>query len=66
MKSIVIGNAKQEENLRKRQLQIGMTKDLMNEGLSTTEIAVKLGISESTVRSYKNVIEQARTNGYNK
>ena len=66
MKSIVIGNAKQEENLRKRQWQIGMTKDLMNEGLSTTEIAVKLGISESTVREYKNVIEQAKTNGYNK
>lgn len=66
MKNDVIGNAKQEDNLRKRQLQIGMTKDLMDKGLSTTEIATKLGISESTVRSHKNVIEQARANGYNK
>lgn len=65
MANRVIGKVDQE-NLRKRQMQIGQTKRLMEEGFNTVEIAAKLGISESTVRSHMNVIEQARANGYNK
>lgn len=52
----------QQKAYNKRCLQIGMTKDLMNKGLSTTEIAAKLNISESAVRSCQDVIKQADAN----
>jgi DNA-binding CsgD family transcriptional regulator len=42
---------------------VGMAKQLYDEGLTTKEVAAKMGISESTVRSLKNTIDQARANG---
>jgi DNA-binding transcriptional regulator LsrR (DeoR family) len=52
-----------EMSLRKRQMMVGMAKQLYDEGLTTKEVAAKMGISESTVRSLKNTIDQARANG---
>ena len=58
----IIGKEAQEKNLRKRQLQIGQVRRLKEDGFNSVEIAKKLGISESTVRSHMNVIEQADAN----
>lgn len=52
-----------EMSLRKRQLMVGMARQLYDEGLTTKEVAAKMRISESTVRSIKNMIDQAKANG---
>ena len=49
-------------NERKRELNIGITKDLFDNGHSVVEIAKILGLNESTVRSYKEVIDKAELN----
>lgn len=63
MAGFVKGSEEQKKAERKRALMIGQTKDLRDKGLSPVEIAEKLKISESTVRSYMNVIDQAEANG---
>lgn len=50
--------------LRKRQIMIGKARELYNQGYTTTEIAEKMNLSESTVRSIKNTIDNAVANGY--
>jgi DNA-binding NarL/FixJ family response regulator len=47
---------------RIREMQIGRTKRMLDDGYSVTEIAEKLKVDESTVRSYKEVIERAEKN----
>lgn len=49
-------------NERKRELNIGRTKDLFDKGHSVAEITKILGLNESTVRSYKEVIDKAELN----
>ena len=63
MADFVKGSEEQKKAERKMALMIGRTKDLRDKGLSAAEIAEKLQISESTVRSYMNVIDQAEANG---
>ena len=53
-------------NAAKRALLIGKTRDLLKKGYSCSEIAMKLNVSESTVRSCKESIDTARANGYEK
>ena len=52
-----------EMSLRKRQLMVGVARQLYDEGLTTKEVAAKMCLSESTVRSIKNTIDQAKANG---
>lgn len=49
-------------NERKRELNIGRAKDLFDKGHSVAEICVMLNLNESTVRSYKEVIDKAELN----
>ena len=49
-------------NERRRELNIGRTKDLFDNGYSVVEIGKMLGLNESTVRSYKEVIDKAELN----
>lgn len=44
---------------RRLQMTVGKVKKLRDEGLSTTEIAQKLGLGESTIRSVNNIIDKA-------
>jgi DNA-binding NarL/FixJ family response regulator len=37
-------------------------KKMSNDGMTVTEIAEKLGLNESTVRSYKAIIDKAEEN----
>lgn len=48
-----------EMSLAKRQLLIGVAKKLYDEGFTTEEVAAKLCVSESTVRSIKKIIDEA-------
>ena len=50
------------DGLRIRQMRIGRTKLLLEEGYSTEQIAKKLCVNESTVRAYAEIIEQAEKN----
>lgn len=47
---------------RKLELNIGRVKDLLDKGHSVAKICAALGMNESTVRSYKEVIEKAELN----
>lgn len=47
---------------RKLELNIGRTKDLFDKGHSVKEICEMLNLPESTVRSYKEVIDKAELN----
>ena len=49
--------------VKRRQLLVGRAKKLFDEGMSSTEIAAELGISESTIRSIEEAIEKAKENG---
>lgn len=51
-----------EMKLTKRQILVGRAKHLYDEGLTNTEVAAKLGVSESTVRSIKATIDEAEKN----
>jgi DNA-binding transcriptional regulator LsrR (DeoR family) len=52
-----------EMSLRKRQMMVGVARQLYDEGLTTKEVAAKMCLSESTVRSIKKTIDQAKANG---
>lgn len=43
----------------KRQIMVGQAKRLFDSGLTTVEVANKLHLSESTVRSLKKTIDDA-------
>ena len=47
---------------RKLELNIGRTKDLLDKDYSIKEICETLGLAESTVRSYKEIINKAELN----
>lgn len=64
MAGYVKGSKEHEEFMVKRQMQIGQVNKLKKEGLGTVEIAAKLGLNESTVRSYQNIIAEAEANGH--
>ena len=64
MAGYVKGSKEHVDYTKKRQLQIGQVNKLKKDGLNTSEIAVKLGLSEYTVRSCQNVIAEAEANGY--
>lgn len=49
-------------SLVKRQQLIGVAKKLYAEGFTTKEVAAKLCVSESTVRSIKKTIDKADCN----
>lgn len=49
-------------SLAKRQHMIGVAKQLYDEGFTTKEVAAKLCVSESTVRSVKKIIDEANEN----
>ena len=51
--------------LRKEATNIGRTKKMLEAGYSLDEIRKVLGVSEVTIQSYKNVIEQAEANRAN-
>lgn len=46
----------------KRELLVGRTKKMLDDGMTVTEIAKKLNIPESTVRSCKEIIDKAEAN----
>ena len=50
---------------RKLELAIGKTKRMFEVGYSVTEIAAALDLPESTVRSYKEIIDKAELNRRN-
>jgi DNA-binding NarL/FixJ family response regulator len=49
-------------SLAKRQMMVGRTKRLFDEGCSVKEICEELKLSESTVRSIKHTIDEAEKN----
>lgn len=51
-----------ETDKRKLELNVGRVKKMSNDGMTVTEIAEKLGLNESTVRSYKAIIDKAEEN----
>lgn len=63
MAGYVIGSEAHKRYERKKAMLIGQTKDLRDKGFSAVEIARELGLCESTVRAYMNVIHQAESNG---
>lgn len=48
--------------LEKRQMMVGIAKQLFDEGYTTKEVAAKMRLSESTVRSIEKTIDQAMAN----
>lgn len=51
--------SKADKVLSQLTLNIGKTKSLLEDGYSITDIAIKLGKNESTIRSYVSMIEEA-------
>lgn len=49
-------------SLHKRQMLVGRAAKMHREGRSTAEIQKALGVSESTVRSIMEVVEEAEAN----
>lgn len=49
-------------SLTMRQQLVGLAKQLYDEGFTTKEVAAKLCVSESTVRSIKKIINKANEN----
>lgn len=49
-------------NKRKLELNVGRAKAMFENGMTVMEIAEKLGLKESTVRSYKEIIDKAEAN----
>lgn len=47
---------------RKMQLELGMVRQLRNDGLSTSEIATKMGLTESHVRALSAICNIADKN----
>ena len=64
MAGYVKGSKEHVNYLKKRQLQIKQVQKLKEDGLSISEIAAKLGLSEYTVRRCQNIIIEAETNGH--
>ena len=51
-----------ETNKSKLELNVGRVKKMSDDGMTVVEIAKKLGLNESTVRSYKAIIDKAEEN----
>lgn len=45
-----------------RQHMIGIAKQLFEDGFTSKEVAAKMCVSESTVRSLKKIIDEAKEN----
>ena len=45
-----------------RQHMIGIAKQLFDDGFTSKEVAAKMCVSESTVRSLKKIIDEAKAN----
>ena len=52
-----------KHDLAKRQQMVGVAKQLFDEGYTTSEVASKMCVSESVVRSLKSTIDTAKANG---
>lgn len=50
--------SKADKVLSQLALNIGKTKNLLEDGYSITDIAIKLGKNESTIRAYISAIEE--------